>query len=101
MNEYITWEILATYATFVTIVFMVVEFTKELPVIYLMPTKYYSAIIAFVLILLVQFHADTFAYFDIVLYILTAMSVSLGSNGLANFNKIKTYEIDTNEFDEV
>ena len=100
MNEYITWEILAQYATFVTITFMVVEFTKELPFIYLMQTKYYSAIIAFVLILLVQFHSGTFAYFDIVLYILTAMSVSLGSNGLANFNK-RNYEIDTDEFDEV
>ena len=99
MNEYITWEILSQYATFVVIVFMVVEFTKELPYIYLMQTKYYSAIVAFVLILLVQFHAGTFAYFDIVLYVLTAMSVSLGSNGLANFNKAKTYEIDTNEFE--
>lgn len=98
MNEYITWEILAQYATFVTITFMFVEFTKELPWIYLLETKYYSAIVAFVLILLVQFHGGTFEAFDVVLYILTAISVSLGSNGLANFNRVN-YEIDTTEFD--
>ena len=29
MEQFITWDILTTYATFVTIVFMVVEFTKS------------------------------------------------------------------------
>jgi len=89
MNDYITWELLASYATFVTIVFMVVEFTKGLPYIKTLETKYYSALIAFILILLVQFQGGTFIPFDIVLYILTSISVSLGANGLANFNKKK------------
>lgn len=87
MNDYITWELLASYATFVTIVFMVVEFTKGLPFIKEFETKYYSALVAFILILLVQFQGGTFVIFDIVLYALTAISVSLGANGLANFNK--------------
>jgi len=87
MNDYITWDLLAAYATFVTIVFMVVEFTKGLPFIKELETKYYSAAVAFILILLVQFQAATFVPFDIVLYILTSISVSLGANGLANFNK--------------
>jgi hypothetical protein len=29
MNDFITWAILGTYVTFVTIVFMVVEFTNR------------------------------------------------------------------------
>ena len=33
MNDFLTWEILKTYASFVTIVFMVVEFTKEIKII--------------------------------------------------------------------
>ena len=84
---FLTWEVLTQYATFVTIVFMVVEFTKELPVIFSIQTKYYSALIAFILILFVQIYQGTFVLFDMVLYILTAISVSLGSNGLSNFNK--------------
>lgn len=87
MNDYITWELLGSYATFVTIVFMVVEFTKGLPFIKELETKYYSAFVAFILILLVQFQGGTFVPFDILLYALTAISVSLGANGLANFNK--------------
>lgn len=86
MNDYITWELLSAYATFVTIVFMVVEFTKGLPFITIIPTKYFSFAVALILIIIVQFQAGTFILMDIVLYILTAISVSLGSNGLANFN---------------
>lgn len=87
MNDFMTWEILTQYATFVTVVFMVVEFTKELPYIKLMPTKYYSALVAFFLIMVVQFRMETFVPIDVVLYALSAISVSLGSNGLSNFTK--------------
>jgi hypothetical protein len=87
MNDYITWELLSAYATFVTIVFMVVEFTKTLPYINKIDTKYYSFLVALLLIVIVQIQGKTFVPFDIVLYILTAISVSLGSNGLANFGK--------------
>lgn len=30
MEQFITWEMLSTYATFVSIVYMVVEFTKNI-----------------------------------------------------------------------
>ena len=85
MNDFITWAILGTYATFVTIVFMVVEVTKELPYIVKIRTKYYSAIVAFLLTLAVVLHDGTFTYWDIVLYALTSLSVSLGANGLSDF----------------
>jgi hypothetical protein len=89
MNDYITWEVLTQYATFVTIVFMVVEFTKELPYIKSVKTKYYSALVAFALMIAVQLHDGAFAYWDIIIYALTAISVSLGANGLSNFTKDK------------
>jgi len=85
MNDFITWAILGTYATFVTMVYMVVEFTKELPYIVKIHTKYYSAIVAFLLMLAVVLHDGTFTYWDIVLYALTSISVSLGANGLSDF----------------
>lgn len=87
MNDFITWAILGTYATFVTMVYMVVEFTKELPFIKNIHTKYYSAIVAFVLMLAVVLHDGSFTWWDIVLYSLTAISVSLGANGLSDFSK--------------
>ena len=85
MNDFMTWDVLTQYATFVTVVFMAVEFTKELPYIIKLPTKYYSFIVAFALIVITQLQFETFVPIDIVLYILSAISVSLGSNGLSNF----------------
>lgn len=87
MENFITWEILTTYATFVTIVFMVVEFTKELKFINKIKTKYWSFIIAFVLLTITNAVTGTFRLVDLVLYALSGISISLGANGLSNFNK--------------
>lgn len=87
MENFITWEILNTYATFVTIVFMVVEFTKELKFINKIKTKYWSFIIAFVLLTITNAVTGTFRLVDLVLYALSGISISLGANGLSNFNK--------------
>lgn len=92
-DNFIDWGMLATYGTLSTLTFTVVEFTKEIPIINKIKTKYYSAIIAFTLILLTQLHATTFNYWDIVLYILSAIVISLGANGLSNFNKDKKISI--------
>lgn len=87
MDSFLTWEALTTYASFVSIVFMVVEFTKELKFIQKIPTKYWSFFIAFVLLMITNLAMNTFKITDVILYLLTAMSISLGSNGLSNFNK--------------
>jgi len=86
MDNFLTWEVLTTYASFVSIVFMVVEFTKELKFIKNIPTKYWSFIISFVLLLITNIVMKNFRIEDIVLYILTSISISLGSNGLSTFN---------------
>jgi len=85
-NNFVDWSVLATFSTFVTSVFILVEFTKELPYIKNIKTKYYSALIAFVLLVVINLHANTFSYWDIVLYVLSACSISLTSNGLSDFN---------------
>ena len=86
MEGFITWSILKEYVSFVAITFMVVEFCKGLPVISKIPTKYFSSAIAFVLLILVNMYNKTFTYLDITLYLLSAISISLGSNGLYHFN---------------
>lgn len=89
MEEFLTWDVLSTYASFVTIVFMVVEFTKDLKGIKKMPTKYWSFIISFVLMIIANVALGTFHFADLILYALSSMAISLGSNGLNNFNKKK------------
>lgn len=86
MEQFITWDILTTYATFVTIVFMVVEFTKDLKLINKIPTKYWSFIVAFILLTVVNAVTNNFKVVDIILYALSGISISLGANGLSNFN---------------
>lgn len=87
MEQFITWDILKTYATFVTIVFMVVEFTKELKWISKISTKYWSFIVSFILLNIVNAVSGNFRFIDMFLYALSSMSISLGANGLSNFNK--------------
>lgn len=89
MENFLTWEVLNTYASFISIVFMVVEFTKELILINKIPTKYWSFFVSLILLIITNIVANTFKPVDIVLYILTSISISLGSNGLSNFNNGK------------
>lgn len=86
MEQFITWDILTTYATFVTIVYMVVEFTKELKFAKKVPTKYWSFFIAFILLTITNLVVGNFKAVDMILYALSAISISLGANGLSNFN---------------
>lgn len=89
MENFLTWDVLTTYASFVSIVFMVVEFTKELKFIKKIPTKYWSFIISFILLTITNVVMRSFKLIDVFLYLLTSISISLGSNGLSNFNKEK------------
>ena len=89
MDSFITWEMLLGYTTFVGIVFMVVEFTKELSIIKKLPTKYWSAFVSFVLMLITNIVLNTFKLEDLLLYALSSISISLGANGLSTFNDKK------------
>lgn len=87
MNDFLTFDALLTYTTFVSIVYMVVEFTKEMKKIKQIPTKYWSFFISFILLIMIHLSMNTFHMKDMILYLLTSIVVSLGSNGLSNFNK--------------
>lgn len=89
MNQFVTWAMLADYATFVFMVYMVVAFTKDLKFIGRIPTKYWSATIAMVLMVITNLHGGTFQFADLVIYALSAIVISLTANGVADFNKKK------------
>lgn len=86
VEGFVTWGMIAGYTTLVGLVFMIVEFTKNFAWTTKIKTKYYSALIAFVLILLGNLHGATFVLWDLVLYVLSAISISLTANGLSDFN---------------
>lgn len=87
MDSFITWDILLSYTTFVGIAFTVVEFTKELPLINKIPTKYWSFLVCLFLLIATNLAVETFKVKDILLYILSSITISLSANGLSNFNK--------------
>lgn len=89
MDEFLTWEVLLTFTGLVTTTYMVTEFTKEIPLINKIPTKYWSYLIALVLLVSVNLVSGTFRYEDILLYLLNGIPVSLSANGLNNFNMKK------------
>ena len=87
MDSFLTWDILTTYASFISIVFMTEEFIKDLKYVNKIPKKYLCFIISFLLILITNFALNTFKFVDIVLYFLSSISISLGSIGLSKFNE--------------
>ena len=68
---------------------MAVEFTKEIKIINKIPTRYWSFIVSLILLIAVNLVSNTFKPIDIILYMLSSMAISLGSNGLSNFNEKK------------
>lgn len=86
MDSFITWDILLSYTTFVGIAYTVVEFTKELPLINKIPTKYWSFLVCLFLLIATNLAVDTFIWRDLLLYILSSITISLSANGLSNFN---------------
>lgn len=89
MNDFLTWEQLAIFTVFTGVVFAIVEFIKEIKHIKNVPTKYLSALITFMLMLLIAFRTGTFLFWDIPLYLINGIFISLSANGLATFNSKK------------
>ena len=89
MNNFLTYDTLLIYTNFITVVFMVVEFTKEIPGVRKIPTKYWSFFISLFLLVFTNIVLNYFVFEDIFLYVLSSIAVSLGSNGIHDFNEGK------------
>ena len=89
MEQFLTWDVLKDYVTFVGIVLTVVAFTKNAWLIKMIPTRLWSFIVSFLLLLIVNLRAGTFLYWDIVLYIINAIMISASANGIADANAKK------------
>jgi hypothetical protein len=84
INGFITWDMLANYSMFVGITFLIVQVIKELPKLINVPTRLVSILVAFVLQILVNIQSGTFNLFDVVLYLISSIVISLTANGAAD-----------------
>lgn len=87
IETFVTWDMLAVFGALANLVFMTVEYTKELKYVKSIHTKYYAWCVAALFIVLANIKFNTFNLFDLPLYALSAMAISLSANGLSNFNK--------------
>jgi len=88
IEAFVTWQMLATFGTLITITFAIVEVIKELPFLKDMKTKHLAIITAFILIALTNFVIGTFVIIDLVLYAISAIFVSMSANGLSDYNNV-------------
>ena len=89
MEQFLTWEMLSDYVTFVGIVFSIVAFTKNGPLIKLIPTRLWSFIVSFFLLIFVNAHNATFEWFDLIIYGINAIMISASANGISDANSKK------------
>lgn len=86
MNEFVTWGAMESYVTFVAFVFVIVEATKNLKFLKNFNTKHHAFWVAFVLLTIVQVHANTFNPWDIVLYAVSAVMIAMNASGISDHN---------------
>ena len=86
MEQFLTREMISDYVTFVGIVFSIVAFTKNAWLINKMPTRLWSFIVSFLLLILVNIHSSSFEWFDLIVYGINAILISSSANGIADAN---------------
>ena len=89
MEQFLTWEVLSDYVTFVGIVLAIVAFTKNAIGVKLIPTRLWSFIVSLFLLIVVNIHNATFEMFDIVMYAINAIMISSSANGISDANNKK------------
>ena len=87
MDNFITYQYLATLAGLILATNMTTEFVKEMKYIKDIKTKYVSAVIAFILTLVTSLAMKDFSIVNIPLLILNSIMVTFGATGSYNFNK--------------
>ncbi len=87
IETFITPEMLQDYTLLVTIVFVIVQFTKELGFLKRVPTRLYAACISFLIILYSNILFNNFEPSHLPLYAFTAIIISATSNGIYDLAK--------------
>lgn len=81
MQEFVTWEIIGTYAGAVMIVGLITQLLKYFPIVEKLPAQGLSYVISFILLTTSQFALGTFTWQLLGLNLINAVIISLASNG--------------------
>ena len=82
LDNFLTWEFLATYAGATAATSVIVEFAKKvLDKYFNIPTQLVSYLVALVILLLAQVFTSGLTISNIILTLINAILVSLASNG--------------------
>lgn len=85
MDNFINWSMLFDWTTFVSIVLMITQFTKDIKYIKKIPTKYWSFFIALILMIISNFEDNSFRFIDLFLYVISSTLASMNANGIYDF----------------
>ena len=97
VDQFITWDMLKAFGQLAMLVWMFVEYTKELKPVKDIKTKYYAGIVAFSFIIITQIVTmilDSVVFMEMfkilslnmLLYILSAIAITFTTNGMSDFN---------------
>lgn len=94
MDNFLTWQYVASFIGMVFATSMTVEFIKEIKGIKSIPTKYLTVIVAFIIMILVNIALNSFKFMDLPLMILNSILVGFTSTGQYDFHyrKVKIIE---------
>ncbi len=81
MNEYFTWEAIATYAGAVLAVTLITQFIKGIGFIDKIPTRITAYVVAVVVMTAAMFFTGSFSWANLVLNFINAVIVALAANG--------------------
>lgn len=87
MNEFITWEMLGDFVKLTSITLAATQFTKNLPLVKKLNTRYLAWLIAFVLITVTNVQSHEFEVINLILYALSAMFVGTSASGIYDTGK--------------
>jgi hypothetical protein len=81
MNDFVTWDIIGTYAGAVMVVGLITQLLKYFPLVEKLPTQLLSYLLSFIILTASQLALNTFSLASLGLNIINAVIVSLASNG--------------------
>ena len=79
--EFVTWELLGTYAGAIAMVGVLTQLTKNIKYISVIPTQIWSYILSLVVLYTANFFLGELTASNAVLILFNAVMVSLGANG--------------------
>lgn len=94
-NDFLTLEYLSTYVGTVVVTMLIVQFSKELPGVKKIPTKYFTFLVAFFNIVICSVLTGHFILSNLYLMLINAMLVCLTATGGYDFNIKKVDKIDS------